>query len=124
MRPGDRHYSAERQGHMNRHGAATDVNYVPMQKVDRGAPFLAAKRRCPLCRDARLDPYRFGLFACQGCGLVMDRVIFQPGSATALNQEAFDQSYEPETSIWVSRFQLWKGRRYLRNLRQSGIADG
>jgi SAM-dependent methyltransferase len=44
--------------------------------------------------------------------------IFSAGSGDALNQEAFGEAWDPETSFWVRRFQAWKNRRYLRNIRR------
>jgi hypothetical protein len=80
--------------------------------------------RCPLCAGCGFGPFRFGLVRCATCGLVVNPAIFSAGSGDALNQEAFGDAWDPETSFWVRWFQAWKNRRYLANLRRAGATRG
>ena len=73
---------------------------------------------CPLCSACRLEWFRFGLLHCAGCGLVVNPALFRLGAGQELNEEAFGEGWEPETSCWVHWFQIWKNRRYLRTIRQ------
>lgn len=79
---------------------------------------------CPLCHTRNFDLHRFGLLCCAGCGLVVDRRIFEPDLDRELNKEAFGKGYDPERSVWVRWFQAWKNRRYLRNIRRAGVREG
>jgi 2-polyprenyl-3-methyl-5-hydroxy-6-metoxy-1,4-benzoquinol methylase len=79
---------------------------------------------CPVCARTAFAARQFGLRRCVGCGFVVDEAIFRRGSAEALNESAFGDSYEPETSFWVRRFDSWKCRRYLANLRRFGVESG
>jgi len=73
---------------------------------------------CPLCSASGLESFRFGLLRCAGCGLVVNPALFRPGAGQDLNEEAFGEGWEPETSFWVRWFQIWKNRRYLRTIRK------
>jgi len=48
--------------------------------------------------------------------------LFRRGAGQELNEEAFGEGWEPETSFWVRCFQALKNRRYLRTIRQ--VAQG
>lgn len=39
---------------------------------------------CPLCEARAFTRHRFGLQRCDGCGLVVDRRILEPGLDRAL----------------------------------------
>ncbi len=78
----------------------------------------ALDRPCPLCAGYHFEPLRFGLLRCAGCGLVVNPAIFRAGSGEALNEEAFGEGWEPETSFWVRWFQVSKSRRYVRTIRR------
>lgn len=78
----------------------------------------ALDRPCPLCAASGFEPLRFGLLRCAGCGLVVNPALFRRGAGQALNEEAFGEEWEPETSAWVRWFQTWKNRRYLRTIRR------
>lgn len=80
--------------------------------------------RCPLCANVTFRSFRFGLFRCVGCGLVVDGRIFEPNLDRQLNEEAFGERFDPERSPWVRWFQAWKNRRYLANLRRAGATGG
>jgi hypothetical protein len=60
---------------------------------------------CPLCSASRFESFRFGLLRCAGCGLVVNPALFRRGAGQVLNEEAFGEGWEPETSCWVRR--LW-----------------
>lgn len=80
--------------------------------------------RCPLCGSQEFAAFRFGLLRCTACGLVIDERIFQPELDRELNQDAFGEGYDPETSFWVRWFEAWKNRRYLANVRRAGLRQG
>jgi 2-polyprenyl-3-methyl-5-hydroxy-6-metoxy-1,4-benzoquinol methylase len=73
---------------------------------------------CPLCRGDQFVEWRFSLVRCKGCGLIVNPALFRRGAGQELNEEAFGEGWEPETSCWVRWFQIWKNRRYLRTIRQ------
>ena len=73
---------------------------------------------CPLCSASQLGSFRFGLLRCAGCGLVVNPALFRRGAGQELNEEAFGEGWEPETSFWVRWFQIWKNRRYLRTIQK------
>jgi len=54
----------------------------------------------------------------------MDPNIFRTGLATALNEQAFGNTYEPERSFWVGWFSAWNNQRYLGYLRRTGVWGG
>ncbi len=78
----------------------------------------AASPRCPLCHSDHLAAHRFSLLRCAGCGLVLNAAIFRHGAGQALNEEAFGDQWEPETSFWVRWFASWKNRRYLKTIQR------
>ncbi|GIW56239.1 MAG: hypothetical protein KatS3mg082_2643 [Nitrospiraceae bacterium] len=84
-----------------------------MQRVEQ-----ARERPCPVCSACSFEPFRFGLLRCAGCGLVVNPAIFRSGSGEVLNEEAFGEGWEPETSFWVRWFQISKSRRYVRTIRR------
>jgi hypothetical protein len=57
--------------------------------------------RCPLCSRCGLDSWRFGLLRCAGCRLVVNPALFRRGAGQELNEEAFGEGWEPETSFWT-----------------------
>lgn len=79
---------------------------------------------CPLCGHQGFAAFRFRLRRCTACGFVIDERIFQPELDRELNQDAFGEGYDPETSFWVRGFEAWKNRRYLANLRRAGMRQG
>ena len=79
---------------------------------------------CPLCHAQDFGAHRFGLLRCVNCGLVVDRRIFTPQLDRKVNAEAFGEAYEPERSCWVRWFHARNSRRYLRNLRRTGVTGG
>ncbi|RMG89671.1 MAG: class I SAM-dependent methyltransferase [Chloroflexi bacterium] len=79
---------------------------------------------CVVCGAVCWSYWRFGLWRCGSCGLVVDPAVFRPGAAQAVNEEAFGEDFNPERSFWVRWFDNWKSRRYLANLRRAGIAGG
>lgn len=85
---------------------------------------MSAAPGCPLCGAERFDAFRFGLLRCGNCRLVVDRRVFEPQLDRQLNEEAFGERYVPERSFWVRRFDAWKNRRYIANLRRAGVTRG
>lgn len=83
-----------------------------------------AAGRCPVCGSQEFAAFRFGLLRCKACSLVIDERIFQPELDRELNQDAFGEGYDPETSFWVRWFEAWKNRRYLANVRRAGVRQG
>lgn len=84
----------------------------------------ATAARCPLCGNQGFAAFRFGLRRCTACSFVIDERIFEPELDRELNQDAFGEGYDPETSFWVRWFEAWKNRRYLGNVRRAGIRQG
>ncbi len=98
-------------------------------RVEGGLPtedrqVLDVTSRCPLCGNPGFAAYRFGLLRCTECGLVVDRRVVDPDLDRQLNEDAFGEGYEPETSFWVRWFDSWKNRRYLGNLLRAGVQKG
>jgi hypothetical protein len=79
---------------------------------------------CPLCSRCGLDSWRFGLLRCAGCGLVVNPALFHRGAGQELNEEAFGEGWEPETSFWVRWLHIWKNRWYLRPIRRFARGGG
>jgi SAM-dependent methyltransferase len=50
--------------------------------------------------------------------LVVNPALFRRGAGQELNEEAFGEGWEPETSFWVRWFQISKNRRYLRTIQK------
>lgn len=83
------------------------------------------RRTCLLCAHTDFTDWRFGLFRCVGCGLIVDPAIFRPGAAEALNEGAFGDNYEPVRSFWVRMFETLNNRRTMSRLRPAAdIAGG
>jgi 2-polyprenyl-3-methyl-5-hydroxy-6-metoxy-1,4-benzoquinol methylase len=80
---------------------------------ERGIKFA-----CPLCSDTRLGSWRFSLLRCARCEFIVNPALFRRGAGQELNEEAFGEGWEPETSCWVRWFQIWKNRRYLRTIQK------
>lgn len=97
---------------------------TPPQAARSSIASPEANAPCPLCASRAFAAHRFGLLRCTGCGLVVDRRIFEPDLDRELNEEAFGEGYDPERSLWVRWFQAWKNRRYLRNIRRAGVRGG
>lgn len=98
--------------------------YTPTAQPQEADVNERAVVSCPLCRMQEFVAFRFGLLRCAGCGLVVDPAILRPGSAQAINEEAFGDGYEIARSFWVRWFQASKNRRYLANLRRAGVTGG
>jgi len=89
-----------------------------MSRARRESPKNDGVRICPLCMNTGFAHFRFGLLRCGGCGLVVNPALFRQGAGKTLNEEAFGEGWEPETSFWVRWFQIWKNRRYLRTIQK------
>jgi len=72
-----------------------------MRRARRESPNNDGLRICPLCTGTSFALFRFGLLRCGGCGLVVNPALFRQGAGEALNEEAFGEGWEPETSFWV-----------------------
>ena len=81
-------------------------------------------RTCPLCLAQDFVEFRFGLLCCTDCGLIVNPAIFSPNADEALNKEAFGEGYDTGRSLWVRAFEALKNRRYLANLRRTGVTGG
>jgi 2-polyprenyl-3-methyl-5-hydroxy-6-metoxy-1,4-benzoquinol methylase len=72
---------------------------------------------CPLCGSTVFRDWRFGLFECADCRLVVAAAVWEPGANEQLNAIFFDDDRE-RPSIWVRIFEGMNNRRTLRRLRR------
>lgn len=79
---------------------------------------------CPLCESAQWERFRFGLWRCESCGLVVSPHIWEAGINEAMKAEWFGEHYQTETSWWVGQFEQRNARRALQRLAAAGVSAG
>jgi 2-polyprenyl-3-methyl-5-hydroxy-6-metoxy-1,4-benzoquinol methylase len=72
---------------------------------------------CPLCTMQNFLSWRFGLLQCEGCGLVVDKVLWRPAANEQLNESFFGDSCQIVRSFWVRWFEKLNNRRTLKRIR-------
>ncbi|MDF1593767.1 MAG: class I SAM-dependent methyltransferase [Desulfobacterales bacterium] len=79
-------------------------------------------RLCLICGYVGFKPYKVGLVQCEGCGVVLSPIIWEPQANEYLEEEWFGEDYRPKTSFWVVLFENWNNRNTLARLSKAKIA--
>lgn len=75
---------------------------------------------CPLCGHTQFADWRFGLFRCQKCEIIVADAVWRQTANEKLNEIAFGDTYEPVRSFWVRMFEAFNNRRTMSRLPRVG----